>query len=334
MTQLLASALQGVPAAGEVYAPIARDLDEMERVLAEALANPRPGIAELVKHVGHYRGKRLRPALLLLIGRACGRITPGHHVMGAVVEMFHTATLVHDDVLDGANVRRHVPTVNALWGNQTSILLGDYLFTRAFHLACTLGNPRLNLILGEATNRICEGELHQGLESGNLDLSEADYFDIIDGKTAELLACCARLGALLSGASEDVIESMARFGRSLGMAFQIADDLLDLVGEERATGKTLGTDLDMQKMTLPLIRLVNCAPASVAARLRQLLSRPGNHKRESLRPYFADSDALDYARRRAEEFAAGARAELKCLPPSPYRNVLEVLGDRVVHRNT
>ena len=157
-------------------------------------------------------------------------------------------------------LRRHVPTVNAGWGNQASILLGDYLFTHAFHLTSTLGQARACQIIGEATNRLCAGELHQVCQRGNLDLSEDDYFAIIDGKTAELTACCCRLGALYSGVSDDVVEQLAKYGRYLGIAFQIADDLLDLVGEERAVGKSLGTDLEQRKLTLPLIRLLGQAP--------------------------------------------------------------------------
>src|SRR5262245_59236491 len=159
-----------------LYAPIARDLEEVERVLARSLASRRPCVARLVTYLDHYRGKRLRPALLLFTARACGQVMPAHHVLGAVVEMIHTATLVHDDVLDEASVRRHVPTVNATWGNQNSILLGDYLFTHAFHLASTLDDVRACRLIGEATNRVCEGELQQGTERGNLALTEEAYF--------------------------------------------------------------------------------------------------------------------------------------------------------------
>jgi octaprenyl-diphosphate synthase len=333
MNRLLSVAAKVPSASADLYTPIAQDLDEVERILAQTMRNGHAGVAGLLNHISHYRGKRLRPALLLFTARACGRVAPAHHVLGAVVEMIHTATLVHDDVLDGASVRRHVATVNAGWGNQTSILLGDYLFTHAFHLSATLGDARACRLIGEATNRVCEGELRQGLERGNLALTEADYYDIIEGKTAELIACCCQLGALFSGAAPAVVESLTRYGRALGMAFQIADDLLDLVGEERTTGKSLGTDLEQQKLTLPLIHLLQQVPAAQAVRLRQILCSPGNHKREALRPYLAESDALEYAQHRAEGLAAQARAELDCLPASPCRSILEVLTEQVVHRN-
>src|SRR5439155_1539123 len=261
-----------------------------------------------------YRGKRLRPMLLLLTAHACGIVNRAHHVLGAVVEMIHTATLVHDDVLDAADLRRHTATVNARWGNQTSILLGDYLFTHAFHLTSTLGDARACELIGAATNRVCEGELLQICERGNLGLTEKDYFDIVDGKTAELTSCCCRLGALYAGASHHVVERLACYGRWLGVAFQIVDDLLDLVGDEQCTGKSLGTDVNQQKLTLPLIRLLDRANDDLSPRLRQLLCSPGNHKREALRPYLMESGALLYARRQAEEFAARARKELDCLP--------------------
>src|SRR5438309_5425993 len=206
MSQLL-SAAPARPVL-DLFAPIARDLEEVERVLVRTLESPRPGVGRLIDHLSHYRGKRLRPTLLLLTAHACGRVTPTHHILGAVVEMVHTATLVHDDVLDEAGIRRHVPTVNAGWGNKASILLGDYLFTHAFHLSSTTGDARVCELVGEATNRVCEGELQQTLERGNLSLGEDDYFEIIDKKTAALTACCCQLGALYADAEPDVVERL------------------------------------------------------------------------------------------------------------------------------
>jgi octaprenyl-diphosphate synthase len=316
-----------------LFAPIAADLEAVERILAQELKSRYSRVAPVIEHVRHYRGKRLRPALLLLVARACGKVTPAHHTLGAVVEMIHTATLVHDDILDSATVRRHVPTVNARWGTHNSVLLGDYLFTHAFYLASTLDDVRACRLIGDATNRVCEGELCQGLQRGNLELSEDEYYDIIEGKTAELIACCTHLGALYSGASTEVVQGMTRFGRHVGMAFQIADDVLDLVGEERDVGKSLGTDLDQQKMTLPLIRLLSGQGGALADWARAILDAPGNHKRAALRPCLAESDGLDYARRRAEEFAAEARRELDCLPSSPCRTILEAMTEQVVHRD-
>ncbi len=313
------------------YGPIAQDMAAVEQILGSTLGSSRPAVSRLIQHLQHFQGKRLRPALLLLTAQACGKITPAHRTLAAVVEIIHTATLVHDDVLDMAAVRRHVQTVNAGWGNRTSILLGDYLFTHAFHLASSV-DARACSLIGEATNRVCEGELEQNTERGNVELSEASYLDIIDGKTAELTSCCCRLGALYAGMSDAVVEGMARYGRWLGVAFQVVDDLLDLVGEEKTTGKSLGTDLEQQKLTLPIIRLLEGSAPERRSRLMQILSSPENHKREQLRPLLAESDALTYARDRAKEFAAKSRAELACLPASSSKQVLATLTERVVDR--
>jgi len=316
-----------------LYAPIAAELEEVERVLARELRSRYPAVSEVVEHTRGYRGKRLRPVLLLLVARACGRVTPAHFILGAVVEMIHTATLVHDDVLDGATVRRHVPTVNSRWGTQASILLGDFLFTHAFHLAASIDDVRGCRIIGQATNRVCEGELCQELAQGKLDLNEAEYLDLIDGKTAELIACCCQLGSLFAGMSPEVVASLTRYGRHLGLAFQIADDVLDLVGEETLAGKSLGTDLEQQKLTLPVIHLLATGTPAQVAEARAILTRPGTEQRRALRPLMDATRSLAYARTRALEFTASARAELACLSPSPYRAILEAISYKVVDRD-
>jgi octaprenyl-diphosphate synthase len=320
-------------AAANLLGPIARDLDEVERILRQNLENSHPGVEDLLKHLAHYKGKRLRPTLLLLTAHACGGVTPTHHRLAAVVEMIHTASLVHDDVLDSASLRRHVPTVNALWGNQASVMLGDYLFTHAFHLTSMMGDIRACQIISASANRLCAGELHQISRRGGFDLSEDEYYEIIDAKTAALTACSCRLGTLHADLPDDTIEHLTNYGRSLGMAFQIADDLLDIVGEEKTTGKSLGTDLEQQKLTLPLIYLLQNAVPEQAARVRSILTAAGNHKREALLPELHSSGALAYTRKKAESFAAAARAELECLPPSAGRSTLETVADRVVHRD-
>jgi octaprenyl-diphosphate synthase len=314
-----------------LFAPIASDLAAVERIFAETLASDRPQIARMLRHLEQYRGKRLRPMLLLLTAHACGRVTDAHHTLGAVVEMVHTATLVHDDVLDEASLRRHVPTVNAGWGNKASILLGDYLFTHAFHLSSSVGDARACELIGEATNRVCAGELQQTLERGNLHLTETEYFDIIDGKTAALTACCCRLGALYADAEAHVVERLANYGRLLGLAFQVADDMLDLLGQETTVGKTLGTDLEQLKLTLPLIHLFDCVPADEASRLKQQL-RTGAAQRSAVVTALERTNAVGYARRRAEAFAVEAADELDCLPPSECRDLLRTLTHWAVRR--
>lgn len=309
---------------------IAADLAAAETVFQEELRSDARHVSELVGQLAGYRGKRLRPALLLLTAKACGRVAREHHVLAAVVEMIHTATLVHDDVLDDASLRRHSATVNAKSGNQRSVLLGDMLFTHAFYLAAATGSTAACRIIGETTNRVCEGELHQIAEQGNLDLSEEAYYAIIGGKTAALTGCCSQLGALFSGATETVVESMSRFGYDLGMAFQVADDVLDLTGVEDEAGKTLGTDLAQRKLTLPLIRLLRRGQPHEVRRLRQLLDRPD---RPALRELLHSSGALRAALAEAERFSRSARQALQALPASSARQALEDLAEQVVHRS-
>lgn len=312
-------------------APIQADLELAEQIFVRTLAGYRSPVASLVEHLRHYRGKRLRPALVYLTARACGSVSPAHHTLAAAVEMIHTATLVHDDVLDESDLRRHVPTMNAEWGNKVSILFGDALFTHAFHLASTVDSWACQAI-GEATNRVCAGELRQVCSRGNLDLTEVEYFSIIEGKTAALTECCARLGAKYAGASDTLIEQMGNYGRWLGMAFQIADDLLDLTGNEQNTGKTLGTDLEQRKMTLPLIHALQTLDRGEAEALRSLLLESGTDHRRRVVEYLNRAGSLRYARERAEELIGCAQSALAPLPESPYRSTLESIVAWSLHR--
>lgn len=312
---------------------IGEDLVQVEVIFQEELQSRQPCVRDIFTHVSRFRGKRLRPILLLLSAQATGGINRNHHVLSAVVEMIHTATLVHDDVLDEAETRRHVATVNTRWNNETSVLYGDYLFTHAFHLAASLDSTRACRMIGRATNVVCEGELTQISERGNVNLDEARYLEIIDGKTAELCAICCELGAIYAEANPESINALEQYGRSLGLAFQIADDLLDLLGSEKVTGKSLGSDLQKQKLTLPLIRLLNTANAADAARLRDLLSHPDDNTAAALLPYLEKSDALEYTRQRASEFATDARTQLSILPPTPAKRILEAITDFVTERS-
>ena len=316
-----------------LYAPIAAEMAEAERVFAAELGSRFPFVQSLVDHCADFKGKRLRPALVLLTAKAAGTIRPDHAVLAAVVEMVHTATLVHDDILDESLVRRHAATVNAEWGNETAVLMGDYLFTHAFHLAASLETTLACRWIGQATNLVCEGEMQQVHNRGNFDLDEDAYFAIIRGKTAELTAVSCRLGAHYAGASEGTVRAMDDYGRDLGVAFQIADDVLDLLGEERATGKSLGTDLEKQKLTLPLIRLLATSPPEAAARLRRLLAAAKPDDRAEVRGYLDQSDALRYAWSQAERYASRAAAALDCLPDSPAKAVLRAMTHHVVRRN-
>ncbi len=316
----------------DLFGLIRVELADAERIFQHELRSKFPFVQHLVDHCGDYQGKRLRPALLLLAGRACGSMTEAHPVLAAVVEMIHTATLVHDDVLDESMVRRHAATVNAEWGNETAVLLGDYLFTHAFHLAATLETTMACRWIGRATNKVCEGEMQQVHHRGNLELDERSYFAIIEGKTAELTAVACRLGAHYSGADEPTTEALDRYGRNLGIAFQIADDVLDIWGEERLTGKSLGTDLEKQKLTLPVIRLLEIADSTTGESVRRMLSEAKAECRKQLVPLLEDSGALDYSWQQARWHVREAVEALGCLGDSEAKAVLRVLADYTVRR--
>ncbi|HZN36973.1 MAG TPA: polyprenyl synthetase family protein [Pirellulaceae bacterium] len=316
-----------------LYTPIAAELAEVEALLRSELRSDYPFVDELVRYGCLLGGKRLRPALLLLTAKAAGeRVTRDQITLAAVVEMIHTATLVHDDVLDEAQIRRHLATVNARWDNEASVLLGDFLFTHAFYLASTLDSVQGCRLIGRATNIVCEGELRQKGSRGNFLLGEAEYLEIIEAKTAELTAVSCRLGALFAGAAEKVAIELDGFGRDLGIAFQIADDLLDVLGEEQTTGKSLGTDLEKQKPTLPIIRALELATTADRRAILDLVGG-GDCRADSLAPYLERYDAVEYARQQAQSFADRARRRLDVLRPSPARQVLSAMAEFVVSRS-
>lgn len=297
-------------------------LQAVEATYAAELASSNPFIRDIYQHTSRFRGKRLRPILCLLTAKACGEIKREHEILAAVVEMIHTATLVHDDVLDDADVRRHVATVNVRWNNQTSVLYGDFLFTHAFHLAAQTGSAEACRVIGHATNLVCEGELTQIRNRGNLQLTEEEYLSIINGKTAELCAVACRLGARFAGACEETVKRTDQFGRLLGQAFQIADDVLDLVGFEANVGKTLGTDLFQQKMTLPIIRLLKNASPENHAKLIELLEAGTQAAAQEIVRHVRENGAIEDAIVFAKKLAADAQAELEILPESPAKEVL------------
>lgn len=315
----------------DLYKPILGDLHKVEQVIETQLRSRHVFLSELTRRVQVYQGKRIRPALLLLCGQASGRITPSHHTLAAAIEMIHVATLVHDDVLDDADVRRHVATVNAEWGNEASVLLGDYLFSQAYSLAATLEASLACQIIGAATSRTCEGELRQISRRGAFDLTESEYFEIVAGKTAELISCACRLGAQFAGASDSVVEAMASYGRSLGLAFQIADDLLDLTGHPSRTGKTGGADWAQRKVTLPLIRFRDRAKPKDVESMRALFDSDVDRRTEAMAILNA-SNALESSRQTASFLASQAQQELDRLPASDSRDILQRMARFVADR--
>ena len=262
-------------ALSRLYGPVLEQLTDVEQRLNRELQSPYESLMPLLRHGTQLGGKRLRPAMLLLSGSAVGELTADHVLLATVIEMIHTATLVHDDVLDEAETRRHVPTINARWNNHTSILLGDYLFSKSFRLAASLPSTEACQWIGEAARLVCEGELRQVLQRDVLDLDEASYIEIIRGKTAELCRVSCQLGARYSDADDDTVDALGVYGDAVGVAFQIADDYLDLWGEDDTVGKTLGTDIVQGKLTLPIIRLLATSSGGNRSKIVRILYRTG-----------------------------------------------------------
>jgi octaprenyl-diphosphate synthase len=315
-----------------LYGPVAQALGDVESLLHSELQSQVESLALLLRHGTQLGGKRIRPAILLLCGRATGKLTEEHVALAAVIEMIHTATLIHDDVLDQADTRRHVPTVNSLWTNHTSILFGDYLFAQSFRLAAANSSTTACELIGEAARLVCEGELRQILQRDVLSLDEETYFEIIQGKTAELCSVACQLGAICSKAEPQIVGAMKDFGNCLGIAFQIADDYLDLWGDDRKVGKTLGTDLEQGKMTLPLIRLLATAAERDRDEIVAILTSPKESRRAEISPWLARSDAREFTAATAQRFAQRAVECLNQLPASEAKTSLKAIAQFSVAR--
>lgn len=316
----------------EVFAPIAGDMAAVELRFRAELQSRYESIAPLLRHGTQLGGKRLRPAMLLLAARATGPLVHDHVVLGTVVEMVHTATLIHDDVLDRAETRRHTPTVNAVWNDDLSILLGDYLFAQSFRLAATLESTEACRWIGEAARRVCEGEMRQIRQRDVLDLDEATYLEMIRGKTAELCRVSCELGARHAGAPDSQVAALGRYGDALGIAFQIADDALDLWGDDRAVGKTLGTDLRQGKWTLPIIRLLHDDDRRTRSEAVAALRGPTERRAERILPLLKRKQAYRQTVREATRYRDMAIDALGTVPPSPSREALARLADFAVRR--
>lgn len=316
----------------ELYAPIAQDLEAAERVFNDELVSDQGFISDLCAHVARFHGKRVRPALVLLAGRACGEVTATHHTLAAVVEMVHIATLVHDDVLDEADIRRRAATVNRLWGNERAVLMGDFLISHAFHLCSSLDSQTASRLIGQTTNTVCEGEMMQVANRYNYELDEATYLDIITRKTAVLIGTCCWLGAEAAGAEAATMRQLRDFGVALGIAFQIVDDILDVVGDEAEVGKSLGRDVDEGKLTLPLIHWLRHADVHERRRVTHLLSNGHPNKQGEIRKLLRKSDSVNYAQNVAAGYVHQARDAVADLPASDARDALATMADFVLLR--
>jgi len=318
-----------IPSLDEIYKPVREELREIDKRFAEEFSAGEAFVAELLAHVSRYRGKRLRPALLLLSGKAAGGLNDAHIHHAMAVESIHTATLVHDDVLDEATLRRHAPTINKLWGNEASVLLGDYLFAAAFRFAARAENNPASRLLSETSSIVCEGELLQIGERNNFELGEERYLEIVKKKTASLCSCACRLGVLCAGGDEKLMWGLAEYGENLGVAFQIVDDCLDLAGDESEAGKSLGTDLEKGKFTLPLLHLLRTT-GDAADLLKRAAGEPA--ALDAVRKSLLKAGSIDYALSVAGRHAEKAKTFLTTIQSSPIRTSLEQLAAYVVQR--
>lgn len=293
----------------------------------------------LVENIGHYiveaGGKRLRPILVLLAARSCGIDNKQHIPLAAVIEFIHTATLLHDDVVDMSDLRRGRPTVNAEWNNPSSVLVGDFIYSRAFQILVDIGDMRIMEIIADTTNKIAEGEVLQLIAKNNPDASESGYMQVIRNKTAILFQAAAQCGAILAGADSVTEEALKKFGMHLGIAFQLIDDVLDYAGDTEAMGKNIGDDLAEGKPTLPLIHAMQHANEADRQLITTCIQKQDisptalNTVLEIVR----NSSALDYTRARAEHEAEQATASLSHLSETPYRQALHSMAEFSIARS-
>ncbi|GAB4550888.1 MAG: polyprenyl synthetase family protein [Phycisphaerales bacterium] len=323
---------------------LARRLERVVGRIGHQMTSSIPEVDELCRHVERYRGKMLRPVLTLLCADASvGRAGPDFELSGveeelvtvaSVVEMIHLATLVHDDVLDDAETRRGAPTIARMRSGEVAVILGDFLLSQAYHLCSTLSDQTTALRVGEVTSAVCEGEMLQLIRRGKADLDERTYFTIVERKTAALIAVACELGAKHAGADPELARRFYDFGRDLGIAFQIQDDLLDLVGDERVVGKTLGKDIEMGKVTLPVLHHLSHCDPSERANLTTLIRAqvPLNGERRGIVERLHATGSVDYARSKASDLVEQAKARLMALPASVSRDQLLLMADQVVRR--
>lgn len=301
-------------------------LDQVRRRIAELLHSSDPLIDSCLRELSGRKGKMLRPALVLLSARLVGDVQPVHIQLASAIEMIHTASLLHDDVIDQADVRRSRPTANVLWGNTAAVLLGDFLLSRAFTLMSQDAPEAAMTDLCRTAETLCTGELKQNLFRNRSDISEADYFSIIESKTAALFACSCRIGAMAAGATDRQTNAAGAYGHHLGIAFQIMDDLSDIRSTTQTAGKTLGTDWLHQKLTLPVIHWLNGDPRQKETRAQQLSELDA----ESLKQAMQETGSLEYSFKAAEEHSGLAQQQLSSFPASPAAESLNSLARSIL----
>ncbi len=317
----------------DLYSPVVRGLDRVVEIMDSETGSDFPFVNELCEVARGRRGKMLRPGLLLLTAHSLGGVTEVHCQLAAVVELIHIASLTHDDVLDGSQVRRDQPTINSLVGNQAAVMLGDYLVSHAYRISSSLGLDYASQLLSRVTNKVCEGELLQLHRRDDYGLSEAEYYEIIERKTAELTAACCNLGAKYACADDEVVRAMHEFGISVGMAFQIVDDILDLTGCEERMGKTLGRDLQLGEFTLPFIHCLSGTDRMKSAELLKLLNDATGRDRQRIADLLRASGSIDYAVSAAGGYVSAALRNLDSLPDSEGRRSLVTMTRFILDRD-
>ncbi|MGZ8288471.1 MAG: octaprenyl diphosphate synthase [Telluria sp.] len=311
---------------------IAPDMEAVNKVIRERLHSEVTLVNQIAEYIISAGGKRIRPVLVLLVANAYGYRGTAHHELAAVVEFIHTATLLHDDVVDESSMRRGRQTANALFGNAASVLVGDFLYSRSFQMMVGLNNMRVMQILSDATNVIAEGEVLQLLNMHDPDVTQESYLKVIRSKTAKLFEAAAQLGALISGATDEQIDAAGEYGRSLGTAFQLIDDVLDYAGDAAEIGKNVGDDLREGKPTLPLIYLMENGTAEQRELVRSCIEQGDEQHFDAVLAAVTASGALDYTRREAETAARRAADAVAGLPDSVFKQSLLQLCSFAVDR--
>lgn len=302
--------------------PIAPHLAQVEAALTEQVRGFDPGISDYVHYVLGVAGKRLRPTLALLAGGATGKISKHHITLGVIVELIHVATLVHDDVLDEAQLRHGLPTSNSRWGNEISVLLGDCLFAHALSLAASYPTTTVCRRVSEATNIVCAGEILQTQRRFDVDLDVGKYLEIINMKTGALFAASCELGAELNGATPAVVKAMREFGTNLGIAYQIYDDCVDIYGQERQAGKSLGTDMKGGKLTLPWLLLLQHSALDSRQDIARLIFRADPAERRQLLALVSGNGVLPESLATVKKYITRAESNLADLPVDIYSQTL------------
>jgi octaprenyl-diphosphate synthase len=308
-------------------------MEAVNTVIRQRLHSEVSLVNQIAEYIIGAGGKRIRPTLVLLVANAYGYRGTAHHDLAAVVEFIHTATLLHDDVVDESSMRRGRQTANALFGNAASVLVGDFLYSRSFQMMVSLDNMRVMQILSDATNVIAEGEVLQLLNMHDPDVSQDNYLNVIRSKTAKLFEAAAQLGALVSGATDAQIEAAGEYGRSLGTAFQLIDDVLDYAGDAAEIGKNVGDDLREGKPTLPLIYLMENGTPAQRELVRNCIEKGDEQHFDAILAAVTSSGALDYTRGAAEVAAKRAADAIAGLPEGPYKQSLLQLCAFAVDRN-